>query len=323
MLHAVAEAVRGQRVRRALSVPVLPRLRRRIAHRPRGDSPGTRGPDARPGRAGPRPPAGPRLRERHHPARRRQARLRTGRGPGTRSARSPSSPHSASRSRTGRVLRRPRRGLAPGGRVPAPSAEAGHLQSAVRGPQLGPGELADDPRWVYGVPSRLSQSSPGSSTRWRTRARRYGGHTDAAGGCRAPFRAAGAREPGSAGGAARRHLPASHARRALRPRLQVWVLPRPEASTATSHVLFVDTSGFSADRHGDRSASATAGPTWDDVRGPWWPGLNRSTAIPPRSANPARRRRSRFPSSTSSTMKSTLLPGDTCCRPGPLRVSRA
>src|ERR1035441_247485 len=87
----------------------------------------------------PRPPPGPRVGDGHHPARRRQARLHPCRRPGT--GRLTDARHrAAARARQHRVLRRPRPGLPPGGRVPASLGRGRRVQSAVRGPQLGPGE---------------------------------------------------------------------------------------------------------------------------------------------------------------------------------------
>ena len=88
---------RGERPRPRLRLPLLPRPRRGPAHGPRRDAARSSRTSCSTSPRRRQAAPGPRLRERHHPARRRQARLRPGRGPGT-DARWPSSRRCESRS---------------------------------------------------------------------------------------------------------------------------------------------------------------------------------------------------------------------------------
>ena len=129
-------------------------------------------------------------------------------------------------------------------------------------------DLADDPRWEYEVPSRLE-----SELAWVQHAL---AHVVPGGTVVMLMPPAAAGRP--SGRRVRQNLVRRGALRAvisLPPRLaahyavslQIWILQRPDKPQAPSHLLFVDTSGFSADQTRRDTQSADGGQTWDAVRG--------------------------------------------------------
>ena len=146
---------------------------------------------------------------------------------------------------------------------PRPSADAVVCSPPFGDRNWGAEDLADDPRWEYGVPPRLEPELA-----WVQHAL---AHVAPGGPVVMLMPPAAAARP--SGRRIRQALAADGALRAvisLPPKLaahyalalQIWVLSRPEPDRAHSHVLLVDTSGFTT-----RTARASdAISTWDEVR---------------------------------------------------------
>ena len=128
-------------------------------------------------------------------------------------------------------------------------------------------ELAEDSRWEYEVPSRLE-----SELAWVQHALAHAVPGGAVVMLVPPAVAAR-----SSGRRVRANLVRRGALRAvisLPPRLaahyalalQIWVLERPDKPQSPSHVLFLDTSGFSADQARRGAHPANGAPAWDEVR---------------------------------------------------------
>lgn len=146
---------------------------------------------------------------------------------------------------------------------PHPSADAVACNLPFGDRNWGAEELATDPRWEYGVPPRLEPELA-----WVQHAL---SHVVPGGSVVMLMPPAAAARP--SGRRVRRALVAEGALRAvisLPPKLaahyalalQIWVLSHPEPDRAHSHVLLVDTSGFTT--RTARSADAIS--TWDGVR---------------------------------------------------------
>ena len=146
---------------------------------------------------------------------------------------------------------------------PRPSADAVVCSPPFGDRNWGAEDLADDPRWEYGVPPRLEPELA-----WAQHAL---AHVSPGGSVVMLVPPAAAARP--SGRRLRRALVADGALRAvisLPPRLaahyalalQIWVLSRPEPDRAHSLVLLVDASGFTT-----RTARTTdVISTWDEVR---------------------------------------------------------
>jgi SAM-dependent methyltransferase len=144
-----------------------------------------------------------------------------------------------------------------------PSADAVICNPPFADRNWGLDELADDPRWVYGVPPR-----PESELAWLQHAL---AHVVPGGPVVMLMPPAAASRP--SGRRLRARLLQDGALRAvisLPPKLaahyalalQIWVLIHPEQDRAHSHVLFVDASGFSA----RTTREMEAAPSWHEVR---------------------------------------------------------
>jgi type I restriction-modification system DNA methylase subunit len=146
---------------------------------------------------------------------------------------------------------------------PRPSADAVVCNPPFGDRNWGFENLADDPRWEYGVPPRLEPELA-----WAQHALV---HVDQGGSVVMLMPPAAAARP--SGRRLRRALVTNGALRAvvsLPPKLaahyalalQIWVLSRPEPDRAHSHVLLVDTSGLSTRTTRDADSIST----WDEVR---------------------------------------------------------
>jgi type I restriction-modification system DNA methylase subunit len=146
---------------------------------------------------------------------------------------------------------------------PRPSADAVVCSPPFADRNWGAEDLADDPRWEYGALPRLEPELA-----WVQHAL---AHVTPGGPVVMLMPPAAAARP--SGRRIRRSLAAGGALRAvisLPPKLaahyalalQIWVLSRPEPDRAHSHVLLVDTSGFTT--RTARAADAIS--TWDEVR---------------------------------------------------------
>jgi len=146
---------------------------------------------------------------------------------------------------------------------PRPSADAVVCSPPFGDRNWGAEDLADDPRWEFGVPPRLEPELA-----WVQHAL---AHVAPGGPVVMLMPPAAAARP--SGRRIRRALAAGGALRAvisLPPKLaahyalalQIWVLSRPEPDRAHSHVLLVDASGYTT--RTARAADAIS--TWDEVR---------------------------------------------------------